>query len=327
MSLVSAGEVSNHGITVSIAAIVRDGHVFLSRRKQDAHQGGLWEFPGGKQELGESPLTALHRELDEELGIQIRRCRPLIQVSYDYPELSVRLDVWLVTEFDGMPRGREGQITRWVSIEDLSNYTFPKANRPIITALQLPDCYAITPDLQALPEMKAAIDRLMNSGCTLIQYRAPSLSHEDWYEAACYAIQTAGECRKRKVRIILNSSIQTAKELGADGVHLNVRRLAMRLGLERCELPQGFLIGASCHSEAELVRAQGLAVDFAVLSPVLPTLSHPEASTLGWSRFDEWLGRCNIPVYALGGMVMKDRERSRRSGGQGVAGISMFAAS
>jgi len=85
------------------AAVIRstDGLVLIAKRPLDKHQGGLWEFPGGKVEKGEAVEVALARELLEELGIGVTAARPLIQVRHDYPDKHVLLDVWEVTAFSG----------------------------------------------------------------------------------------------------------------------------------------------------------------------------------------------------------------------------------
>jgi 8-oxo-dGTP diphosphatase len=114
------------------------GHILLSRRHRGSHQGGLWEFPGGKVEAGESLQQALARELEEELGIVIviDSCEPLLKVRHDYGDKRVLLDVWLVKNFNGEPRGREGQPLQWVPAPRLGDYAFPTANVPIVEAVQ-----------------------------------------------------------------------------------------------------------------------------------------------------------------------------------------------
>jgi len=127
----------NQPTRVAVGVIMREEHICISLRPKHVHKGGLWEFPGGKISEGESVAAALTRELSEELGIEVVVTRPLIQVPWDYPEKSVYLEVLLVTEFNGEPLGKEGQEVRWVSLNDLSNYQFPEANKPIIDALSI----------------------------------------------------------------------------------------------------------------------------------------------------------------------------------------------
>ena len=109
--------------------------VLLTRRAADSHQGGLWEFPGGKVEPGESLAVALARELHEELGIRVRRSSPLLEVQHDYGDKQVRLDVHVVWEFEGQALGREGQPLAWVAGNELAQYSFPAANTPIVEAV------------------------------------------------------------------------------------------------------------------------------------------------------------------------------------------------
>lgn len=130
------------------AAVIRDGsgQILIARRADSQHQGGLWEFPGGKVEADESVETALARELHEELGIVVGAARPLIKIRHDYPDKQVLLDVWEVSVFTGEPHGAEGQPLAWVKPRDLSNYEFPAANQPIVAAAKLPAQYLITPE-------------------------------------------------------------------------------------------------------------------------------------------------------------------------------------
>lgn len=125
-------------VHVAAAAIVRDDMVLLSRRPEHVHQGGKWEFPGGKLETAEEVVHALVRELQEELDITPTSYRPLIRVHHSYTDLSVLLDVWLVDDFSGLPRGREGQLVEWKSFLSLSALDFPEANIPIVKAVSLP---------------------------------------------------------------------------------------------------------------------------------------------------------------------------------------------
>ncbi len=114
------------------------GRLLIQRRAKGAHQGGLWEFPGGKRELGESVLEALQRELREELGIAIdtASAQPLIQVQHDYGGSGVLLDTWRIAAWSGEPIGVEGQPIAWMLPGELDQFEFPEANRSIISALR-----------------------------------------------------------------------------------------------------------------------------------------------------------------------------------------------
>lgn len=119
------------------AGILTDskGRVLIARRPEGAHQGGWWEFPGGKLRRGETPLQGLIRELREELGIEVRAARPLLAYRHEYPERVIDLHVWRVTEFVGEPAGVEGQPLRWVAIAELTTVGLLPGDQPIIAAL------------------------------------------------------------------------------------------------------------------------------------------------------------------------------------------------
>ena len=123
-------------VHVAVGVIVKHGQILLAKRASHQHQGGLWEFPGGKVEAGETVQNALARELNEELAIDVKACRPLLEIKHDYKDKSVFLDVWLVLEFDGEAKGIEGQPLVWAPITALANYEFPEANVEIVTYLQ-----------------------------------------------------------------------------------------------------------------------------------------------------------------------------------------------
>ena len=121
-----------------VAGIIFHEHkqqVLIALRPQHLHQGGLWEFPGGKVEAGEKVSTALRRELKEELAIEVLEAKPYATICHDYPDKSVLLDFWEVSRFAGEAKGCEGQKLAWVSFEELGDYEFPEANKPIIDML------------------------------------------------------------------------------------------------------------------------------------------------------------------------------------------------
>ncbi len=297
---------------VAAALVDPRGRVLLTRRHADAHQGGLWEFPGGKRESGESAEQALARELDEELGIRPRSLRPLIRVPHAYPDRRVVLELFRVDAWEGEPQGREGQPLAWVAPEALGGYPMPAADRPVVTALQLPDRYWITPP-QATSETDflAALERALDAGIRLVQFRVFGLAEPE-RERLFHAV--LARCRAAQARLLVNSAMGLS---GGDGLHLNGRELR---ALERLPTVDGWL-AASCHGPEDLARAQALGVDFAVLSPVLATPSHPDSGPLGWERFADWVRELPLPVYALGGMRPALLPEAWRHGAQGIAGI------
>jgi 8-oxo-dGTP diphosphatase len=120
-------------IKVVIGVILNPANeVLVAKRPPHQHLGDLWEFPGGKIELGESPKNALCRELYEELDITVQKAHALLKFKYLYPEKKILFDVWQVTQFFGEPKGKEGQLIRWVQKQDLEKLDFPLPNREIV---------------------------------------------------------------------------------------------------------------------------------------------------------------------------------------------------
>jgi 8-oxo-dGTP diphosphatase len=120
------------------AGILRDGEgkVLITERRCDGPFDGLWEFPGGKIADGETPVEALRRELAEELGIEVADGRPFMDLQHDYPDRSVALTFFLVTDWHGEPRGLEQQGLRWVRVAELDAATLLPADQPVIDALK-----------------------------------------------------------------------------------------------------------------------------------------------------------------------------------------------
>ncbi|MCQ8118934.1 Nudix family hydrolase [Methylomonas rosea] len=294
-----------------------DGRILITQRAKHAHQGGLWEFPGGKLEAGEPVQQALARELEEEVGIQVQRAAPLIKINHDYGDRHVLLDVWNVTAFAGQARGCEGQAMRWIAAEQLREFSFPAANLPIIAAAQLPHYYAILEGLSAAEALDNC-RRILATGIKLLQFRVkslPSIDLQNVFE------QVSQLCRQQQVSLLVNTDLPV-DTTNAQGLHLSSRAL-----LACRERPNGYRwVAASCHNLDELRYAEALGLDFAVLAPVQATASHPDAAPLGWQTLTELLEQINLPVFALGGLGRHDLDRALVAGAQGIAGISAFLA-
>ncbi len=303
------------------AAVLRDagtGHVLLTRRHDHLHQGGLWEFPGGKLEPGETVALGLARELQEELGIEVVRCRPFLCVDHAYPELTVRLDVHEVLEWHGEPRALEGQALRWADVRSLDPGDFPAADVPMLTALRLPAHYVISDEPTSAADFLDTLDRCLARGERLIQLRAKEMREN---ELALLTHEAVARCDRLGARLLVNATPEQAGSWGAHGVHLSSNRL---MQLASRPLPSDCLVAASCHDDRELTHAREIGVDFVVLSPLRSTASHPEATPLGWTGFTSLARRANLPVYALGGVNPDDLDAVREARGFGVAGIGAF---
>ena len=300
-----------------VAAVIRDAQrqILLTRRPEHVHQGGLWEFPGGKREAHETAFQALCRELQEEVDIQVAHARPLIKINHDYGDKQVELDVWEVEQFEGKAWGREGQAWTWVSEADLDAYAFPAANVPIIKAARLPAWYGVL-EGDSVAQVLQRYQQFLTRGVGMVQLRLKNLAPAQRRLLIEQLLQTdqAGMCW------ILNSDRQSEGDFSVQGLHLTTQAL---MALSHRPTFPGW-IGASCHDLAQLQHAERLGLDFAVLSPVQATTTHPQAQPLGWQAAATLIEAVNLPVYLMGGLAMADWERARLLGAQGIAGITSF---
>lgn len=305
-------------IHVAAGVLLRPGgEVLFAQRPEGKIAAGYWEFPGGKIEPGETPLAALTRELHEELGVTVRRARPLIRFRHEYSNRSVVLDTWLVEDFDGEAQSREAQAFRWVAPAQLAGW--PQALptvAPIARALRLPAHYVFTP-----PEASDdfILDRLARLPAgALLRLRFPALDDAAYRARAAVlvpAIRAAG------LRAVLDRDPRHAAEAGAEGWHATGATLA-RLAARPDVAPP--LCLASAHTAAELARVAELGFDGAVLGPVRATSTHPDAAPLGWDGFKARACELPLPVYALGGLGARDAEEAFEARAQGVCGISAY---
>lgn len=307
----------NSVVHVAVGLLLDRHQVFVTRRVLGAHQGGKWEFPGGKCNPGEPALAALKRELHEELGIEVGNAIPWMQVRHAYSDRDVLLDVWQITAWRGDPHGREGQEARWCDIRDLPVLDFPEADLPILRRLWLPPLYLIS-DAARFGKEKflVMLERALKAGARLIQLREPSMPQPEF---RAYARVVAALCHRHGARLLLNAGPVMAEDCDADGVHLSSRRL---MALDRRPLGNAFFVAASCHNREELGQAVRLGADFAVLSPVAATASHPDVAPLGWDKFRVLCGSVSLPIYALGGMRPVDLGLARAAGARGIATVS-----
>jgi 8-oxo-dGTP diphosphatase len=300
-------------IQVAAAILTRaDGTFLLAQRPAGKSYEGYWEFPGGKLEAGESAYQALCRELQEELGITVTRAYTWFTRVHTYSHATVRLQFFRVFEWRGEPRGMEEQSLSWQSLDQLTVNPILPANTPILRALALPALYAISNAAELGDEIfLTRLEHALRNGLRLLQLRE---THLPAPEMLAFARRVVSLAHHYGARVLINADMELARQAAADGVHLNSKQLMA------CTVrPDTELCSASCHDAAELAQAGQLGLDFALLSPVLPTLSHPGAAHLGWKGFVENVAEANLPVYALGGLQLSDMNTAQSHGAHGLA--------
>ena len=322
------------------------GNILIAKRGEDQHQGGLWEFPGGKVEADENVQEALQRELEEELGLKahVNDMSPIMTIPFHYPDKSVLLDVWAVHNIDrsilandGQKNvnsegiGKEGQPIAWVGQNELANYDFPAANKAILDALRLPKKIIISQDnsdpeiilSQVANSLKHQVSLQGDRGLWL-HFRAPSLDQVPYTQLA---MRLYGICNEAGIKLIWNCPLDWYQVAFADGLHLSGEnftsyQLSANNESER-PIPANQWLSLSCHNLNELELAQEFA-DYVLVSPVKKTQTHPSQNPLTWAGFKVISDHARIPCYALGGLVVSDMESAIEHGGQGIAGISCF---
>ena len=300
-------------VEVAVAILTRpDGSFLLASRPAGKPYAGYWEFPGGKIEPGESPIQALSRELDEELGITLNRAMPWLTRIFSYPHATVRLRFYRATQWQGEPVPREQQQFIWQTADRISVSPLLPACIPVVRSLMFPPVYAITHATETGVETSLlSVQRAIQNGVKLLQIREKTMSRDQLQHYAQAVLQLAHD---HQAIVLLNQDIALAQTLQADGVHLTSPQL-----LSLTARPAANWCGASCHTTEELKHAEQLGVDFVTLSPVCPTLSHPNAESLGWDKFATLIRDYSLPVYALGGLLPADLETAREHGAHGIA--------
>jgi 8-oxo-dGTP diphosphatase len=305
-------------VEVAAAVMLRaDGREFLlAQRPEGKVYAGYWEFPGGKVEPGETVRAALVRELQEELGITVTACSPWLTRQFTYPHATVRLNFWRVTAWDGeigITAPLEHSAFDWLTGGEAPHVEpILPANAPILKALSLPTTMAITmAESEGVERQLGRLEAALADGLRLVQLRDKGLPPAQRLRFAEVVVRLAHDAG---ALVVINDDAEIARRVGADGLHLSSGALAA------CAARPDFAwVGASCHTAGEIARAGELQLDYALLSPVLPTPTHPENPGLGWAEFSQRISGNTLPVLALGGMKNEMLAGAQDAGAHGIA--------
>lgn len=306
-------------LQVAVAIMTKpNGEYLLASRPDGKGWAGWWEFPGGKIEQGEMPEAALSRELQEELGVKPTLVQAWIKRRYDYPAIhdaeakTVLLHFYFVYGWQGQPEPLEGQVLAWQHPAKLDVSPILPANAPVMHALSVPDVYAISnAEKMGEAHFLNALAHKLQQGIKLIQVCEKHLSREDLIG---FAEKVQLLAKQYGARVLINSDINLAIELGLAGVHLSGQAL---LALK--EKPSGLLVAASCNHADELAYAQKLGLDLVTFSPVAETQKQSSKASFSWSTFAAVVENVSIPVYALGNMHVDNISQALSNGARGVA--------
>ena len=312
---------NNAHIHVAVALIIKNQQVLISLRPSHVHQGGLWEFPGGKLEKNETAEQALYREIKEELAIDIISAKTFMKIQHDYSDKSVLLDILKVDDFTGEPQGAEGQEIKWQPLSDLKIEDFPQANRAIVHRLICRDQYLITGEFSSFDEFQIKLSNSLQQSNKLVQLRCKSKESSADFQQLTQ--QASIICQQYQATLLLNTSLHIFQLLSeyVQGLHLSSSRL---FDFNERPINMDKILSVSCHSKAEVKQAQKLQADIILISPIKETRSHPGVKGIGWPAFKELANGFTGVVYALGGMTKKDIKIAQSFSAQGIAAISEF---
>ena len=295
---------------VAAAVIERPGEFLLAQRPSGKPYPGYWEFPGGKIEPGEDPRTALARELQEELGIEVTEATPWITRLYTYTHATVRLHFFRVSGWNGEPQPLEDQAIKWQVVGQPDVMPMLPANAPVLAALALPAVMVVSDAARmGIDQWIAALAERALGEKMLVQVREKGMDRQKLQHLLSRVLVRAEPFGSR---VVVNSG--NGRYPQCRGVHLSAADL---MATER--RPEADLVGASCHDEIEIAQAARLGIDYMVVGPVKPTTTHPGAAPIGWEKLAVLIRDQPMPAYAIGGLTRADLVEARRHGAHGVA--------
>lgn len=292
------------------------GQILVSKRRCEQFMGGFWELPGGKIEDFESAESAVIRELSEEIGIKVQDLELFIEHEQKYPDRLVKLSIFNITKYKNKPKGLEGQKIAWFQYKNFIDFKLLPNMRSFIVKADLPKKLWITPSLSHYENnWLTKFDEKLRQNFKIIQLRSKTDLDHDFIQ------KLHQKCQQNHTKLILNIPNQTFAEPYCDGHHLTSNQL-MRAKIRPASKAK--LLSASTHNLAEAKSAQNLKVDFAFISPIKFTKTHPKTTPIGWQQGKKIANAVNIPMYFLGGMSNANLPQALKSGAHGIASVSKF---
>jgi len=327
-------------VAAGYLACADSGARLFTQRPAHKVRGGYWELPGGKIEPGEDPLAALRRELIEELGTAPTDARLLFRIRHQYQDVAVRLHVFdaCIQRSALRPDPRSVADHQWLNMNSIAGFSAQicAADRKVLRRLLLPAQLTISADCVPGDESRW-LDTCAHLAPAWLLLRTPSLAQAQARALVLRARAALGS----HATLSVSADVDFAIGEGL-GVHLRAAQLASEaIGLRvRAHWGNGAhrghrahrgnqaqaqsYLGASTHGAAELLQAESIGADYATLSPVLATASHPGARFLGWPEFARIAAQTELPLLALGGMAATDLGTAQHFGAHGLAGIRGF---
>ena len=276
------------------------GRVLIAQRPRGRHMAGRWEFPGGKLAFGEDRLEGLKRELAEELGIAVRSARPLIRLYHNYNDRRVLLDFWRVIEYSGTPKGLDSQVIDWVKTDELPGHDLLEADRPIVTALRMPQ----------LARVISGPAQLATAGMTEPQTIFWHVADSPAAQLDAAIVRSAHTAGHRVFALGDGvEAVRIAAAAGADGAVL--RRHGQNLHVDRTG---AFLVGVVCEDEAAALESIAEGAHFLVVAPQRGPMQQHELEHL--------CGAVSVPVFAGWYPDARRREQLQMAGAHGCAVVT-----
>ena len=329
--------IHNHNIVSVAVAVLRYTDKFLvAKRHMHQHQGGKWEFIGGKIDANESAKQALMREVNEEIGLSLNTDQLVFmgKIYHDYQDKKVCLytyEVYLTKkqyhDFSYCQKGLENQALRWLDIDEMiaKVHQFPIANARIMDWIGLPNLLYISHAVDDFGDFDGFVNYYSNQlPKSAYFYCRPCVGNDD-----AIRLLTLLKSKRPDINFVVSWSVCQAaqdmmKVLGGVMVKLTCDELEY-FSANFDKLPTDLPLWVGVHDKKEAMMANQLAkshrIVAALISPVHKTKTHPKAHALGWQGFESLAKLCDMPSMALGGLTYFDMNCAKNHGAKGIAGI------